>query len=76
MLCKGLGSFSKKFGLAAAGLLEAEVVTADGSVLIVNACNHVDLFWAIKGGGGGSFGVVAKLTLKLRELPRVSLLER
>ncbi|WP_198026479.1 FAD-binding oxidoreductase [Bradyrhizobium sp. ARR65] len=65
----GFGSFSKKYGLGAAGLLQAEIVTADGTVLIVNACNHPDLFWAIKGGGGGAFGVLTKLTLRTRELP-------
>lgn len=65
----GFGSFSKRYGLAAAGLLEAEVVTADGSVRIANACTNPDLFWALKGGGGGSFGVVTKVTLRTRELP-------
>src|SRR5664279_1920591 len=65
----GFGSFSKHYGLAAAALLEAEVVTADGYVRIANACNNPDLFWALKGGGGGSFGVVTKLTLRTRELP-------
>jgi len=65
----GFGSFSKYYGLAAAALLEAEIVTADGSVKIINACNNPDLFWAIKGGGSGSFGVVTKLTLRTRELP-------
>jgi FAD/FMN-containing dehydrogenase len=65
----GFGSFSKHYGLAAAGLLEAEVVTADGKIRIANACTNPDLFWALKGGGGGSFGVVSKLTLRVRELP-------
>ena len=65
----GFGSFSKKFGMAAAGLLEAEIVTADGEVRIANACTNPDLFWAIKGGGGGSFGVLTKLTLRTRDLP-------
>jgi len=65
----GFGSFSKHYGMAAAALLEAEIVIADGSVKIANACNNPDLFWALKGGGGGSFGVVTKLTLRTRELP-------
>jgi FAD/FMN-containing dehydrogenase len=65
----GFGSFSKNFGTAAAGLLEAEIVTADGIVRTANACTHEDLFWGIKGGGGGSLGVVTKLTLRTRELP-------
>jgi FAD/FMN-containing dehydrogenase len=65
----GFGSFSKAYGLAAASLLEAEVVTADGAVRIANACTNPDLFWAIKGGGGGSLGVVTRLTLRTHSLP-------
>lgn len=65
----GFGSFSKHYGMAAAGLLEAEVVTADGKVRIVNACLAPDLFWSLKGGGGGTFGVITRLTLRTRELP-------
>ncbi|TDG08308.1 FAD-binding oxidoreductase [Paraburkholderia guartelaensis] len=65
----GFGSWSKRYGLAAASLLEAEIVTADGVVRTVNACQEPDLFWALKGGGGGSFGVVTKLTLKTHDLP-------
>ncbi len=65
----GFGSFSKGFGNAAAGLLEAQVVTADGEVRIANACTNPDLFWALKGGGGGTFGVVTRLTLRTHELP-------
>jgi FAD/FMN-containing dehydrogenase len=65
----GFGSFSKGFGNAASGLLEAEVVTADGEVRIANACTHPDLFFALKGGGGGTFGVITRLTLRTHELP-------
>jgi FAD/FMN-containing dehydrogenase len=65
----GFGSFSKAWGLAAASLLEAEVVTADGVVRIANACTHPDLFWGLKGGGGGSLGVVTRLTLRVHPLP-------
>ena len=66
----GFGSFSKQFGLAAAGLLQAEVVLADGSVQVANAGTHPELFWTLKGGGGGSLGVVTKLTLRTRTLPK------
>ncbi len=65
----GFGSFSKGFGLAAASLIEAEIVTADGEIRIVNAAQHPDLFWALKGGGGGTFGIVTRLTLRTHELP-------
>jgi hypothetical protein len=65
----GFGSHSKHYGTAAGNLLEAEVVTADGTIRVANACTNSDLFWALKGGGGGTFGVVSKLTLRLHELP-------
>ena len=64
----GFGNFSKAYGTAAASLLEAEVVTADGDVKIANACSNPDLFWALKGGGGG-FGVVTRVTLRTHALP-------
>jgi hypothetical protein len=66
----GFGSFSKNYGLAAASLLEAEIVTTDGRISIANACANPNLFWAIRGGGGGSFGVVTRLTLRTHELPK------
>src|SRR4029079_647950 len=66
----GFGSFSKRYGLASASLLEAEIVTADGSILIATACTNPDLFWALKGGGGGSLGVVTRLTLETHALPQ------
>ncbi|MGB3549667.1 MAG: FAD-binding oxidoreductase [Candidatus Binatus sp.] len=65
----GFGSFSKHYGLAAGNLLEAEVVTADGQIRVANACTNPDLFWALKGGGGGTYGVVSKLTLRIHDLP-------
>ncbi len=71
VLGNGFGSFSKNYGSAAIGLLEAEIVTADGGVRIVNACSEPDLFWALKGGGNGSFGVVTRLTLRTHTIPAV-----
>jgi FAD/FMN-containing dehydrogenase len=65
----GFGSFSKNYGTAAGSLLEAEVVTADGIVRIANACSERELFWGIKGGGGGSLGVITRLTMKTHDLP-------
>jgi FAD/FMN-containing dehydrogenase len=65
----GFGSFSKAYGCAAGSLLEAEVVTADGQVRVANACSEPELFWALKGGGGGSFGIVTRLTLRVHPLP-------
>lgn len=67
----GFGSFSKRHGTAASNLIEAEVVTADGEIRVVNARQHPDLFWALKGGGGGSFGVVTRLTLRTYDAPNL-----
>ena len=65
----GFGSHSKHYGTAAGSLREAEVVTADGKIRIANACTNPDLFWALKGGGGGTFGVVSKITVRTHDLP-------
>jgi FAD/FMN-containing dehydrogenase len=65
----GFGSFSKRYGLAAASLVEAEVVTADGEVRVVNAEREPELFFALKGGGGGTFGVVTRMTMETHQLP-------
>lgn len=65
----GFGSFSKNYGTAAGSLLEAEIVTASGAVLIANPCTNPELFWGIKGGGGGSLGVITRVTLKTHALP-------
>jgi FAD/FMN-containing dehydrogenase len=65
----GFGSYSKTYGTAAASLLEAEIVTSDGVVRIANPCTNPDLFWALKGGGGGTFGVITRVTLRTHELP-------
>jgi len=66
----GLGLLSRRFGLTIDDLLAAEVVTADGSVLEVDADHHPDLFWAIRG-GGGNFGVVTRFRFRLHEVPEV-----
>ena len=70
-LCQsgGFGNFSKYYGTVASNLLEAEVVTADGEIRTANACTNADLFWALQGGGGGTFAVITKLTLRVHELP-------
>jgi FAD/FMN-containing dehydrogenase len=65
----GFGNFSKAFGTAAASLLEAEIVTADGEIRVVNETREPELFWALKGGGGGTFGVITRLTLATHSLP-------
>ena len=51
-------------------LLAAEVATADGQILRVDAEHHPDLFWAIRG-GGGNFGVATRLKFRLHEVDTI-----
>jgi FAD/FMN-containing dehydrogenase len=63
-LAGGVGYLVRKHGLTIDDLLAAEVVTADGELLSADAETHPDLFWALRG-GGGNFGVVTRLKLRL-----------
>ena len=63
----GVGFLVRKHGLTIDDLLAAEVVTADGQLLRVDAESHPDLFWAIRG-GGGNFGVATRFQFRLQEL--------
>ena len=65
----GYSSFARRFGTAAGNVLEMEVVTADGAVLVVNEHQHPDLFWALRGGGGGTYGVVTRITYATHPAP-------
>ncbi|MEV0675834.1 FAD-binding protein [Actinosynnema sp. NPDC050436] len=67
----GMSAFTRTWGLACDRLLSAEIVTADGSLRRVDAEAEPDLFWALRGGGGGNFGVVTDLeftTTDIRDL--------
>jgi hypothetical protein len=66
----GMGYLTRKYGLTIDDVLAAEVVTADGELLEVDAENHADLFWALRG-GGGNFGVATRLRFRLHEIGEV-----
>jgi FAD/FMN-containing dehydrogenase len=63
----GVGYLVRKYGLTIDDLLAADVVTADGRLLQVDAERHPDLFWAIRG-GGGNFGVAIRFQFRLHEV--------
>jgi FAD/FMN-containing dehydrogenase len=66
----GIGFLVRKHGLTIDDLLGAELVTADGELLHVDAESHPDLFWAIRG-GGGNFGVATRFRYRLHELETI-----
>lgn len=64
----GVGYLARKHGLTIDALIAADVVTADGELVRVDADHHPDLFWAIRG-GGGNFGVVTRFQFRLHDVP-------
>ena len=68
----GIGFAARKFGLTCDNLVEATVVLANGSAVVCNAREHADLYWALRGGGGGSFGIVTRLVFRTHPVDRVA----
>ncbi|ROW06279.1 hypothetical protein VPNG_08072 [Cytospora leucostoma] len=63
----GASPLASKFGLAVDQVLEWEVATATGEVLIATPDQNSDLYWALSGGGGGTYGAVLSLTIQLHQ---------
>ncbi|PVH70613.1 FAD-binding domain-containing protein [Cadophora sp. DSE1049] len=70
----GHGFMTGQYGMGADNILEATVVMPDSEILTANACQNTDLFWAVRGGGGGTFGIITSLTVKAYPMPQVTLL--
>jgi FAD/FMN-containing dehydrogenase len=58
----GLGAHSRHAGLMCDQLMSASVVLPGGAAVTASATNYPELFWALRGGGGGNFGVTTSLT--------------
>lgn len=66
----GHGLLSSTYGLASDNVYQVTVITTDGRRLIANDVQNQDLFWAIRGAGGGQFGVVTEFVLKTHPVPK------
>jgi FAD/FMN-containing dehydrogenase len=70
LLSGGLGWNFNRWGPACFSVEAANVVTADNRLVTANSEQHAELFWAIRGGGPGFFGVVTQYRLRLQPMPR------
>lgn len=78
LLGGGYSFVSRSYGLASDSVIRIEVVTADGGIHDLHGCltdrDEVDLFWGLRGAGGGNFGVVTRVELQLHETPAPGLM--
>ncbi|KAJ7168625.1 hypothetical protein C8R46DRAFT_1267923, partial [Mycena filopes] len=58
----GHSALSNTLGMGVDRVLQFKIITPDGQLRVANACQNTDLFWALRGGGGGTFGVVLEST--------------
>lgn len=68
----GVGYFDRQLGLTCDALIGATVVTADGQARTCDASQNAELFWGLRGGGGGRFGIVTELRFQTQPLGAVS----
>jgi FAD/FMN-containing dehydrogenase len=69
----GHGPLSSDYGMGADNVLQVTLVTPSGDIVTANSCQHDDLFWAIRGGGGSTFGVILEVVMKAYPSPKTDL---
>ncbi|KAI0382709.1 hypothetical protein F5Y04DRAFT_252178 [Hypomontagnella monticulosa] len=70
----GHGLATGHYGMGADSIIEAVIVTPSEEVLTANEYQNSDIFWAIRGGGGGTFGVILSVTVRVYPMPSVNVL--
>lgn len=68
----GHSVLSPVLGLGIDRVVQFKIVTPDGILRVANQCQHPDLFWALRGGGGGTFGVVMEVTHRVEPVMHLS----
>ena len=68
----GIGLLARKFGLTCDRLASAQVITADGVLRTASAASEPDLYWALRGGGGGNLGIVTSFTFATAPAPALT----
>lgn len=71
----GVSFLNRKRGLGCDSLVEVKLLLADGQLIKVSHKDYPDLFWALRGGGGGNFGIVISATFQVYPVPKVSYVE-
>ena len=65
----GHGPLAPALGLGVDNILEVDMILANGTSITINANTNTDLFWAIRGGGGSTWGVITAITYKAHKIP-------
>lgn len=68
----GLSFTSRKYGLGVDQVMDLTIVLPNGDMVTASKCENPDLFWAIRGGGGGTFGVVVHAHYKLYPVTQIT----
>lgn len=74
-LVGGLGFLMRNFGLTCDSIISMDVITADNQLITVSEDCHPDLYWALRGAGTNSYGIVIGFTFKMYYIPTVSVLQ-